>query len=86
MSRRSLAVSIAAVEGSATIHGHDPIAKRDFTLVITRHYVDRRNLPDGFALADDEATTHDDVPTLSEEDIRRTLDDTARRNRGAGDR
>ena len=39
---------------------------------------------DGFALAD-ETDTHDDVPTLSEEDIRRTLDDTARRNRRNGD-
>ena len=47
MQQRWMAVAIAAVEGSATIHGHDPIARRDFTLAITRHYVDRRAPGDG---------------------------------------
>lgn len=49
MDQKTMAVAIAAVEGSATIHGHDPIARRDFTLVITRHYVNRA-VADGWPL------------------------------------
>lgn len=56
MDQKGMAVAIAAVEGAATIHGHDPIAKRNFTLVITRHYEERR-VADGWALAGDESET-----------------------------
>ena len=56
MDQKSMAVAIAAVEGAATIHGHDPIARRDFTLVITRHYVSRELSGDGWGLATEDAS------------------------------
>lgn len=55
----ALATQIAIVEGRAMICGHDPIAGRDFTITMTRFYVDRRPVEDGFAPADDDPFTFD---------------------------
>ena len=56
--QRSFGVSIAAVEGAALISGHDPIARKDFVLTVTRHYVTRQPaIEDGFPLEADDFDT-----------------------------
>lgn len=58
MADSKLAAQIALVEGSAMIAGHDPITGKDYAIAMTRFYVDRTVMPDGWPLAGE---TQDDA-------------------------
>jgi hypothetical protein len=62
----------------------DPF-KRERTSLAHPDYTDVSSVTGFYPMPADLVSTRDDVPTLSEDDIRKTLEDTARRNRGKGD-
>lgn len=50
LNQASVAAQIALVEGNAMIAGVDPLTGKRYALAITRFYVDRTVLPDGWPL------------------------------------